>query len=254
MVFHTYGEPGKPVVLLLHGAGLSYWGYEAAAIRLAAEYRVVLPTLDGYGDAAETPFESIQASAQAVLRYVREQCGGSLFLLGGLSLGAQIATEVLRLQPDIARFAVLESALLCKVPGMEAMSAPLARMSYGLLRLRWFAHWQASAMCMPEALFERYYTDSLRISKATLVQTLVSNAAYRMHPSLAQTTARTLIVAGSKELGAMQASAKLLRQTIPDSALWIAPGLKHGEWSLAQPEAFVKRVVAFCNGDAGDAA
>ena len=45
MVFHTYGEPGKPVVLLLHGAGLSYWGYEAAAIRLAAEYRVVLPTL-----------------------------------------------------------------------------------------------------------------------------------------------------------------------------------------------------------------
>ena len=254
MVFHTFGLPEKPTILLLHGAGLSWWAYEAAAEKLALDYRVVLPTLDGYGDAADTAFESIQASAQAVIRYVEEQCGGSVFALGGLSLGAQIATEVLSLRPGIARFAVLESALVCPIPGMGAMSGPLARMSYGLLRLRWFARWQASAMRLPDAMFDRYFADSLRMSKKTLENTLASNAAYRARPALSQVTARTLIVAGGREVGAMRKSAQALRAAIPDSVLWIAPGLQHGEWSLAQPDAFVTRLRAFFGGDSGDAA
>ena len=68
-----------------------------------------------------------------------------MFAVGGLSLGGQIAVEALCQQADIADYAVLESALVIPIPGTRAMVAPTVRMSYGLIRNRWFAKLQAKS-------------------------------------------------------------------------------------------------------------
>jgi len=245
MRFHELGDSNKPTVILLHGAGLSWWAYEAVGKRLAAAYHVVLPLIDGYAEAADEPFISIQASAQTLLQYIREHCGGRVFALGGCSLGAQIAAEVLALAPEVAQFAVLESALVCPVPGAEALAGPMIGMSYGLIRKRWFSRLQAQALCVPDELFENYYADSLKLNRVSLLRTLQSNAAYRIHPKLKETRAATLIIVGAREVKAERRSARLLHQAIADSVLLEVPGMKHGEWSLKHSEAYAEALMQF---------
>ncbi len=251
MRFQAFGDPSNPTVLLLHGAGLSWWCYRDAAEVLASRYHVVLAVIDGYGEAAGEPFISIEKSAQALLAHIREAYGGHVFALGGLSLGAQIAVEALAREPGVAECAIIESALVCPLMGTKTLFAPMARMSYGLIRQRWFARMQAGALCLPDKLFDEYYRDSLRLSKESLVNTLVSNGAYALPPALAQTHARMLVIAGEKEPAIMRKSARMLHEAVRGSELWVVCGMKHGELSLQHPQAYADKLVAFFDGKAG---
>lgn len=251
MRFHAFGDPSNPTVLLLHGAGLSWWGYRDAAEWLAGRYHVVLAVIDGYGEAADEPFVSIQESAEGLLAHIREAYGGHVFALGGLSLGAQIAVEALAREPEVATCAVIESALVHPLMGAKTLFAPMARMSYGLIRQRWFARLQAGALCLPDKLFDEYYRDSLRLRKDSLVNTLVSNGTYALPPALVHTRARVLVMAGDGEPAVMRKSARTLHEAIQGSELWIAHGMKHGELSLMHPQTYAEKLIAFFDGKAG---
>lgn len=244
MLFKTFGDNSKPTVLLLHGAGLSWWAYREVAALLSADYHVVLAVIDGYGEDAHEPFESIEKSAQKLLAYIRAQQGGHVFALGGLSLGAQIVAEALSQAPAVADFAVLESALVYPLRGIRPLIGPMVRMSMGLIRKRWFARWQAKAMKLPDTLFEEYYADSMRITRESLTNTLLSNSAYTLKPGLTQTSAGTLILVGEGEVGAERKSAEALHRAIAGSTLYVAPGLIHGELSLARPAEYAARLRA----------
>lgn len=235
MVFHTMGLDIGPTVVLLHGAGLSAWAYRPIAERLADEYRIVLPVIDGYAEAADQPFESIEASAQNLLNWIDAHLHGHVYALGGLSLGAQIVVEALGRRPDVADYAWIESALVCPMPLVAALAAPMARMSYGLIRREWFARQQARAMCVPEAMFPDYFRDSCKLSLQSFIHTLRSNATYRIPAGLAQCRAKALVLAGMREPDALYRSAQLLCKTLPHSLLWLEEG-KHGEFCLQQPE------------------
>ena len=59
MQFRSFGDAEKPTVLLLHGAGLSWWAYRDVTELLTARYHVELAGIDGYGEAAGETFVSI---------------------------------------------------------------------------------------------------------------------------------------------------------------------------------------------------
>ena len=245
MLFHSFGSPEKPTVILLHGAGLSWWAYRKVAELMAEEYYVVLPTIDGYGEDGAETFESIECSAEKLIAYIKREHHGHVFAIGGLSLGAQIVVEVLCQQADIADYAVLESALVIPIPGTRAMAAPAVSMSYGLIRKRWFSKLQSKALSLPDEMFEDYFADSMKVSRKSLMNTLLSNGTYALKGELSRTQAKTLILVGSKEVSAEIKSANKLHEAISGSELFIAPGLKHGELSLIHPEMFVGKLNAF---------
>ena len=247
MQVHELGDRDRPTVILLHGGGLGWWAYREVAQALSGDYHVVLPTIEGNGDAADVPFESIQASARAVIRWMDEAHQGRVHAVGGLSLGAQIAVEVLCQRPDIATHAVLESALILPL-GFAGLIRPMVGMSYGLIRYRWFARLQAWQMQLPKAMFEQYYEDTRRMSKQTLLQTLQSNAAYAPGAALAQVQAKAMVIVGEKELRVMRRSAEQLAEQLPTATLWVAQGMRHGELSLRHPAAYAERVLAWLAG------
>lgn len=247
MVFQTMGVEVGPTVVLLHGAGLSAWAYRPVAERLADQYRIVLPVIDGYAEAADQPFKSIEASAQKLLDWIDQHLHGHVYALGGLSLGAQIAVEVLSRRPDVAEYAWIESALVRPMPLVAALAAPMARMSYGLIGREWFARQQAHALCVPDAMFADYFRDSRKLSLQSLIRTLRSNATYRIPPGLAQCRAKTMVLAGMREPEALYRSAKLLCNMLPHSLLWLEEG-KHGELCLQQPEEYANLLSLHLNG------
>lgn len=221
-------------VLLLHGGGLSRWNFRAVADRLGG-YRVILPPLDGHAG-SEYDFTSIGDNAQRLIDRIDREFGGHVAVLGGLSLGAQVALEMLARRPDVCDRAILESASVIPSKATAALLGPSVALSYGLIRRRWFAKIQADYLRIPKDLFEDYYRDSCAISKENLAAILRASTLYAPPEGLEAIRAKVRVVVGGKEQPSMRKSARLLHEMIPGSILEIRPGLRHGEYSLKTPQ------------------
>ena len=237
MQYVEYGAHNLQTVILLHGGGLSWWNYRDVAQLLSDRFHVVLPILDGHAD-SDAPFNSIEDTAARIISHIDEHFGGKVLAVGGLSLGGQIAAEMLTQRPDICRFALIESALVKPMKLTHALIKPSFGMSYGLIKQRWFAKLQADYLGIPQNLFEDYYRDTCAITKADMIAFLKANCAYSIKPALRDTQAKVHIVFGSGEQFSIRTSGKLLNHTIPGSTLEVLPGYRHGDLSLNHPQAY----------------
>ena len=234
-----FGQQNPDVIMLLHGGGLSWWNYREMAQKLAEQYHVVLPVLDGHAD-SDAPFRTIEENASRLISYIDAHFGGRVLAIGGLSLGGQVIVEMLSQRKDICRYALIESALVKPMKLTAALIGPTFGMSYGLIKQHWFAKMQADYLGIPRALFDDYYRDTCKIRKGDMIAFLKANSLYTIKPSLSETTAKVKIVAGSREQKSIRDSAKMLYEAIPGSSVEILPGLRHGDLSLNKPEQYVK--------------
>ena len=237
MVVMEYGQQNPDVILLLHGGGLSWWNYREVANRLAEQYHVVLPVLDGHAD-SDAPFTTIEDNAARLISCIDTRFGGQILAIGGLSLGGQIAVEMLSQRKNICRYALFESTLVKPMKLTASLIGPTFGMSYGLIQQKWFAKLQADYLGIPRALFEDYFRDTCKIRKADVIAFLKANSLYTIKPSLSETQAKVKIVAGSKEQKNIRDSAELLHQAIPGSHMELLPGLRHGDLSINHPQSY----------------
>ena len=237
MRYVEYGNQNPETVILLHGGGLSWWNYRDVAQLLSDRFHVVLPILDGHAD-CDAPFTSIEDNAARIIAHIDEHFGGKVLAIGGLSLGGQIAVEILTQRSDICRFALFESTLVKPLKLTHALIKPTFGMSYGLIRQKWFAKMQAAYLGIPQTLFDDYYRDTCKISKEDMIAFLQSNSAYSINPALRNTQAKVHIVFGCKEQASIRASGKLLNRMLLDSTLEVLPEYRHGELSLNHPEQY----------------
>ena len=234
-----FGKQNKDTVLLLHGGGLSWWNYRNVTGLLEKDFRVIMPVLDGHGG-SDAPFTTIEDNAARLISYIDAHFGGQVLAIGGLSLGGQIAVEMLSQRSDICRCALIESALVKPMKLTAALIGPTFGMSYGLVKQKWFAKLQAAYLGIPGNLFDDYFRDTCRIAKGDMIAFLKANSIYTVKPSLSETTAKVKIVAGSKELKNILDSAALLNRAIPGSSMEILSGLRHGDLSLNKPEQYAR--------------
>ena len=239
MTVMEYGTPHRDTVLLLHGGGLSWWNYREVAQKLSEQYHVVLPVLDGHAD-SDAPFTTIEDNAARLISYIDSHLGGQVLAICGLSLGGQIALEILSQRPDICQFALIESALVKPSKLTATLIGPTFGMSYSLIKQRWFARMQATYLGIPMTMFDDYFRDTGKISKADMIAFLKANSLYTIKPSLSETRAKVKIVAGSREQKSILDSAKLLHSTIPGSQLEILLGLRHGDLSINHPAQYIQ--------------
>ena len=242
MRYVEYGNQNPETIILLHGGGLSWWNYRDAAQYLSEQYHVVLPILDGHAD-SDAPFTSIEDNAARIIAYIDQHFGGNVLAVGGLSLGGQIAVEMLAQRPDICRFALLESTLVKPSRLIHALIKPTFGMSYGLIKQKWFAKMQAAYLGIPQKLFDDYYRDTCKITKEDMIAFLESNSAYSIKPALRDAQAKGHIVFGSKERSSIRTSGKLLYHTIPGSTMEVLPGYRHGDLSLDHPQAYAQMLL-----------
>ena len=242
MTVIEYGKQNTETVILLHGGGLSWWNYREVAMLMEEDYHVILPVLDGHAD-SEAPFATIEDNATKLISYIDTHLGGQVMIIGGLSLGGQIALEMLSQRPDICRYALIESALVKPMKLTHALIGPTFGMSYGLIKQKWFAKMQAAYLGIPKKLFNDYFRDTCKINKEDMIAFLQSNSAYSIKPALRNTQAKVHIVFGSKEQSSIRTSGKLLNHTIPGSTLEILPGYNHGDLSLNHPQAYAQKLL-----------
>ena len=246
MKYQEYGFGQKGTIILLHGGGLSWWNYREAAALLQTDYHIILPILDGHAG-SDRPFTTIEENASEIISFIGEHLGGSVLLIGGLSLGGQILLEMLSQRGDLCSYALIESAAVIPSKLTNILIAPAFGGSYGLIRNREFAKLQFHSLHIDPALFEDYYRDTCQITKEDMIAFMKANTSYALKDSLRGVSAEVHVFYGSRETAEIRRSAETIGRTLPGSRLHPLPGFRHGDLSLNHPQAYTEAVRQIIN-------
>ncbi len=247
MQFREFGSAQGRTLLFLHGGGLSWWNYREAAEALQHEFHIILPILDGHAG-SDRPFTSIEENAAELISWIDAHCGGSVLLIGGLSLGGQILLEMLSQRPAICSHALIESAAVIPSRLTNALIAPAFGSSYGLIRNRSFARLQFQSLHMKSELFEDYYRDTCQIQKSDMIAFMKASTAYTLKDAIRSTAAEVHVYYGSRETGEIKRSAERIGKTLPRGQIRCLPGCHHGEFSINHADEYAAAVRSIVSG------
>jgi pimeloyl-ACP methyl ester carboxylesterase len=120
-----YDDTGQgDALVLVHGHPFdrTMWGPQAEHA-VAAGWRVVVPDLRGYGETTVVPGATTLETFARDITGLADHLGIDGFVLGGLSMGGQIAMEIVRLFPDRVRGLLLADTS----PGAETEAGKAER-------------------------------------------------------------------------------------------------------------------------------
>ena len=253
MKFHEFGDKNLPSILLIHGGGSSWWNYLRQARILSHKYHVILPTLNGHGEEYQKDYISTEDSAQEILNYVRQNCGGKLFAVGGVSLGGQIAMELLSLDSDIAEKAIIDGSLCIPQPRFARSCNLLVSLFGKLMFSKSACKLQLSIMnkiypqlAYPDEIKNYFIEDLPRTPIKTLVtiyKTYMGN--YKLKNRISKSKAQALYIYGEKELNCVKESARFFQKLHPNTILYEAKGYNHSYLSAYLPQEWIDLVVPF---------
>ncbi len=247
MRFKEFGDGRKDTILLLHGGGLSWWNYREAAACLKNDFHVVLPILDGHSG-SDRPFTTIEENASELIEFIDGNFGGSVMMIGGLSLGGQILLEMLAERSDICSYALAESASAIPSKLVNALVAPAFSGSYGLIKHESFAKLQFRSLHMKRELFNDYYHDTCRIAKDDMTAFMKASTGYALKDAFRGAMAEVHVYFGEKETKAIKRSAEAICRMLPSCRLHPLPELYHGEFSINHPEEYAAAVREIAGG------
>ena len=257
MKFHEFGDKNLPPILLIQGGGSSWWNYLRQARILSHKYHVILPTLNGHGEEYQFDYVSAEDSALEILDYIKESYGGKVFAIGGVSLGGQIAMELLSIDSEIAEKAVVDGSLCIPQPGLAKISIFLVYLFGKLMFCKLSCKLQLGMMdkiypklAYPEELKAYYLEDLPRTPIKTLVTIYKTYMGrYKVKDTISASKAQVLYIYGKKELNCVKASATLFQQLHPNTILYEAKGYHHGYLSAYLPQEWIDVVEPFLKSD-----
>ncbi len=243
-----FGVEHKDTMILLHGGGLSWWNYRESAMLLQNEYHIVLPILDGHAG-SDRPFTTIEENAAEIISFIDAHLGGSVLLIGGLSLGGQILLELLSQRGDICRHALVESAAVIPSKLTNALIGPAFGSSYGLISNRSFARLQFQSLHMKPELFEDYYRDTCLIKKQDMIAFMKASTSYTLKDIFRETPADVHVYVGEKETGKILRSAEAICRMRPSCSLHRMKDLRHGEFSINHADQYAETIRRIIQGE-----
>lgn len=242
MNYVEYGKENSDVIILLHGGGLSWWNYKEVAESLQTDYHVFLPILDGHAG-CDKQFTTIENNASEIIEFINSKLGGSVLMIGGLSLGGQILLEILSQCKNICKYAIVESALIIPSKFICSMIKPAFGSCYGLIKYKWFSKLQFKSLRIKPDLFDEYYKDTCAITKSDMISFMEENAVYSLKEGIRDCEARVWIFVGEKENNSMKKSAKIIHEKLQDSFIQVLPNMYHGEFSINHGDNYVRKLL-----------
>lgn len=246
MYFEEHEGEGGPTTLFLHGGGVGGWSWGEQLPAFSTSHLLV-PDLPEHGNSVG-PF-SIDGAAEAVARLIRARAKNGRARVVGLSLGAQVATRLLALAPELVERAFLSGTLVRPTPFLaSALGRTLMRWTvacYLPFRNRSpLVRANMRALGIPAAYEEPFKADTQALTLDGFCRVMTENLTFRMPPDLSRATAPVLVVVGERERKTMRASARQLVAALPNARGVVVERVGHN-WNLEAPARFNALVQAF---------
>jgi pimeloyl-ACP methyl ester carboxylesterase len=159
--YRDWGNPTYPVLVLLHGSGLTARAYDSLACGLADRYRVIVPDLRGHGEsdrADEYTWELVLNDIDGIVRTLAM----SPVTMVGHAIGAQLAAGYTARRPT----SVMRLVLIDWAPG--ATFAPESGQAFAPL-------FEQRAIRNPEDLLRAAKASQPRLVDSEFRQVIMSN-------------------------------------------------------------------------------
>lgn len=234
--YHEYGNKNAPLMVFLHGGGVSSWMWEKQ-VQYFTAYHCVTIDLPEQGLSNCTDKFSITNSSDKIIECIERIAKGKKVIVIGFSLGAQVLIDILCKKPNLIDYAMINSALVKPMRWGRKIIAPFIRLSYPLTKNRHFSKLQAKTLFIGDEYFERYFQESSQMECETLIRILNENMSFSIPDHFNQAKANILVTVGEKEKAVMQQSAIEIVNSLPNCRGIKITGIGHGI-SLANPELF----------------
>ena len=242
MTYHTYGDAGKPSLLLIPGLGVSYEIFLPLVGLLKDRFRIVAVGIDGFLLGQESRFTSVDDQAAQAIRYVQEQLGGRLDAAYGLSLGGKILSRILERNEITVDHAIMDAAPLLPLPRWSV--DPLRY--YQSLNVWTCYHWTG----LWKRVFHSHYFDVLLdecrkvwpYGKGKAVRDGYKDVYTRKLQSISGADIHYWY--GSKEAFVGKPQAAHLLKLCPDAHVETFAGMNHGQLLVDRPEEVAGRILA----------
>jgi pimeloyl-ACP methyl ester carboxylesterase len=174
---------------------------------------------------------SIADAAAQVAALIRAQANGKAHVVG-LSLGAQVALQLLNDHANVVDRAIMSGMRLVRsrlAESMAGLSAPLMRIE-SLVRA-------TARQMVPADYVERFVAEARGASPAVLQKLTRDSLHFALPAQLAQVNVAALLVAGEKEPGLVKDSLPVAAKALPNARACLAPGVNH-VWNMENPALF----------------
>ncbi|MEV7520205.1 alpha/beta fold hydrolase [Streptomyces sp. NPDC091371] len=253
--FDDLGPRHGAVVILIHGHPFNrtMWAPQTAALTTAG-YRVITPDLRGYGESPVVPGKALLADLADDLAALLARLGIERAVVGGVSMGGQIAMELRLRHPGVVRALVLsdtspapetedgkkfrrELAERLLVEGMEPYADEVID--------KMLAPYNVTGMPEAAARVSAMMCATDPEGAAAALRGRAERPDYR--PVLAGAAEPCLVLVGADDVYTPVAEAEALHALMPNSVLAVIDGAGHLP-GVEQPEAFNKALLEFLAG------
>jgi len=174
--YHVVNKDASKCILWITGAGVSQWMYTN---QMELPYKHIVFDLPGHGENSDIDFISIDDVIHEIREILEVENMQSTVIVGH-SIGAQILMRMMEISPEVIEYAFVISGLNNPMTWALCMLKPTVAMTMPLIKYRWFSKLQSKEISLPDGMFERYYEDSMMISKKTLLNILKENMSFEM--------------------------------------------------------------------------
>lgn len=234
--YKEYGDKRASLMVFLHGGGVSDWMWDKQ-VQYFKHYHCIVPILPEHGLNNDDTLFSIKGSAEALIQLIEEKAKGKKVILIGFSLGSQVIIQLVSMKPDLIDFAMINSASVRPMPYTKKFIKPVIKVSFPLIKNRFFSKLQAKTLYVGEDYFKRYYEESCQLKPETLIRVLEENMSFEIPKGFSKAKGKLLVTVGEKEKGVMKKSAKDIVNANLNGTGIILPKVGHGI-SLAMPDFF----------------
>ena len=95
MLFHTFGDKNRPVLVMLTGSFCPGESMENLYSKLQEEFYIIVPTYNGHYEESKD-FTTRQGEASEIKQYIKENEIDTIQMIYGQSMGSEVGIELLR--------------------------------------------------------------------------------------------------------------------------------------------------------------
>ena len=246
LYFRETGKNNTETILFLHAGMPSGWMWDKHVESLK-DYHCLVPDLPEHGKSIEIKPFTMEKAANEVIDIIKERAHGGKAHIVGLSLGAQVAVQIVSMAPEVVDHAVITGALIREVGSSFSIFMNIFHKIF--MRLKDIDFFIKRGMKMQSISLE-YFEDVKRDTKALTWSSLNNitreNGSFRIPENLCRSKNRVLVLTGEKESKVFYESALDLNKCLSNSKAYKVANLGH-TWPLESPELFSSVVRAWIN-------
>lgn len=233
--FNLYGDADQPLLVFLHGGGVSGWMWQEQ-VNYFTNYQCLVPDFPGHGESRGGCKFSIEETANQMLAMIEKHKMNRQVIVVGFSLGAQVLISMISRSGHLIDKAIIVSALT-KPFAFPKYFAKVATWCLPLARIKTFSHMQAKYMYLNDQYFNTYYQETLAITKETFFRVMYENMSFSIPKGFETTRSKILVLIGKKENSMIKKSFVEILDKNEHCLGIVVPGVGHGI-SLYNPTYF----------------